>query len=137
VANIENVTMAHIHVAPAGVNGPVVVWLYPEGPPPVTIPGRFSGVLATDTITDEDVIPEAERDDCPGLEVNTFADLLTLIDAGEDPAVAEADWWTSTRTWFPRWTTALAAWRTCWRGWAGCGREGSPRSLRRPTSTRA
>jgi hypothetical protein len=51
VANIENVTMAHIHVAPAGVNGPVVVWLYPSGPPPQLIPGRSNGVLATGVIT--------------------------------------------------------------------------------------
>lgn len=51
VANIENVTMAHIHLAPAGVNGPVVVWLYPSGPPPQPIPGRSAGVLADGTIT--------------------------------------------------------------------------------------
>ncbi|WP_224996066.1 CHRD domain-containing protein [Cesiribacter sp. SM1] len=51
VANIENVRMAHIHMAPAGTNGGVVVWLYPDGPPPVLIPGRFSGILAEGTIT--------------------------------------------------------------------------------------
>jgi hypothetical protein len=51
VANITNVSMAHIHLAPAGVNGPVVVWLYPSGPPPVLIPGRTQGVLAEGTIT--------------------------------------------------------------------------------------
>jgi hypothetical protein len=51
VANIENVHMAHIHLAPVGVNGGVVVWLYPSGPPPVLIPGRFSGILAEGTIT--------------------------------------------------------------------------------------
>ena len=53
VANIENVTMAHIHLAPAEVNGPVVVWLYPSGPPPDLIEGRFSGVLAEGVITDD------------------------------------------------------------------------------------
>jgi len=53
VANIENVTMAHIHLAPAGVNGPVVVWLYPFGPPPQLIEGRFNGVLAEGVITDD------------------------------------------------------------------------------------
>jgi hypothetical protein len=51
VANIHDVTMAHIHVAPAGVNGPVVAWLYPSGPPPQQIPGRTQGVLAEGTIT--------------------------------------------------------------------------------------
>jgi hypothetical protein len=56
VANIENVSMAHIHLAPAGVNGPVVAWLYPSAPPPQLIPGRFSGVLATGTITADDLV---------------------------------------------------------------------------------
>jgi hypothetical protein len=51
VANIENVMMAHIHLGPAGVNGPVVAWLYPSAPPPALIEGRFSGVLAEGTIT--------------------------------------------------------------------------------------
>ncbi len=47
VANIENVTAAHIHLAPAGMNGPVVAPLYVSGP----ISGRFSGVLAEGVIT--------------------------------------------------------------------------------------
>ena len=56
VANIENVTMAHIHLAPPGVNGPVVLWLYPSAPPPVLIEGRFSGVLAEGTVTAANLI---------------------------------------------------------------------------------
>jgi hypothetical protein len=56
VANIENVTMAHIHLAPAGVNGPVVAWLYPAGPPPQLIEGRFNGVLAEGVITAADLV---------------------------------------------------------------------------------
>lgn len=56
-ANIQNVFMAHIHLAPAGANGPIVVWLYPEGgPPPVPIPGRFDGGLAQGTITAADLM---------------------------------------------------------------------------------
>jgi hypothetical protein len=51
VANIENVTMAHIHLAPAGVNGGVVAWLYPSSPPPQLIPGKSNGILAEGTIT--------------------------------------------------------------------------------------
>jgi hypothetical protein len=50
-ANIENVTMAHIHIGAPAVNGPVVVWLYPSAPPLQLIPGRSDGVLATGTIT--------------------------------------------------------------------------------------
>jgi hypothetical protein len=51
VANIENVIQAHIHMAPIGVNGPVVAWLYPSGPPAMLIEGRFNGVLAEGVIT--------------------------------------------------------------------------------------
>lgn len=56
VANIEDVMMAHIHLAPAGENGAVAVWLYPDGPPPQLIEGRVSGVLATGTITEADLV---------------------------------------------------------------------------------
>ncbi len=55
VSNIENVQMAHIHDAPAGENGGVVVWLYPSSPPPQLIDGRFQGVLAEGTITADDL----------------------------------------------------------------------------------
>jgi aldose sugar dehydrogenase len=56
VANINDLTQAHIHVGGAGVNGSVVVWLYPEGPPAQLIPGRFGGVLAEGTITAAELI---------------------------------------------------------------------------------
>jgi hypothetical protein len=75
VANIENVVMAHIHVAPAGVNGPVVLWLYPEGPPPQLIPGRFNGVLAQGTVTSNDLVGPLA-----GMELS---DLAALMLAGE------------------------------------------------------
>ncbi len=47
-ANLENPVAAHIHLAPAGLNGPVVAFLF--GP---TAPGegRTNGVVATGTIT--------------------------------------------------------------------------------------
>lgn len=48
VANIDNVTASHIHLAGAGVNGPVVAFLYGSVPPGG---GRTNGVLATGTIT--------------------------------------------------------------------------------------
>ena len=74
VANIENVTMAHIHLAPANENGPVVVWLYPDGFPPQLIPGRFSGVLAEGVITDADIVGETQ--------VQSLDNLIEQIRAG-------------------------------------------------------
>ena len=55
-ANIEDILQSHIHMAPAGVNGPVVVWLYPSAPPAELIPGRYSGVVAEGTITADDLV---------------------------------------------------------------------------------
>ena len=56
VANIENVRMAHIHLAPEGVNGPVGVWLYPSAPPPQLIEGVSNGILAEGVITKDDLV---------------------------------------------------------------------------------
>ena len=52
VDNIENVRMAHIHMAPAGSNGGVVAWLYG----PELIEGVFEGVLSEGVITDSDLV---------------------------------------------------------------------------------
>lgn len=73
-ANIYDVLQAHIHLAPAGVNGPVVVWLYPSAPPPVLIPGRFSGVLARGTVTAADLVGL--------LAGGTLSDLIDEMEAG-------------------------------------------------------
>lgn len=75
VANLHNVTMAHIHRAPAGENGPVVAWLYPSGPPPQLIEGRSSGVLATGTLTADNLVGQ--------LAGGTLEDLVALMRAGE------------------------------------------------------
>jgi hypothetical protein len=58
VANIENVFQAHIHMGPAGSNGPIVVWLYPSTSPPAgpTGQGRVNGVLKEGTITSANFI---------------------------------------------------------------------------------
>ncbi len=48
---ITNVIMGHIHIGAPGVAGPVAVWLYPAAPPPVAIPGSFSGLVASGMIT--------------------------------------------------------------------------------------
>jgi hypothetical protein len=81
VANIENVLMAHIHCGPPGVNGPVAVWLYPDGPPPSLIPGRFQGTLATGTVTDADVVTLPDSPACPG-GVSTLDDVLEKMRTG-------------------------------------------------------
>jgi hypothetical protein len=74
VANIVDVRMAHIHLAPAGSNGGVVVWLYPDGPPPQLIPGRTDGILAEGTFTAADLVG--------ALEGQSIADLVDEITAG-------------------------------------------------------
>jgi len=57
VEDITNVWMSHIHLAPAGTNGPIVVWLFPRNAPPPanSIPGEFDGKLAQGVITAADL----------------------------------------------------------------------------------
>lgn len=62
VANIHHVFQAHIHSAPSGVNGGIVVWLYPStavGPGP-TGGGRIQGVIAEGTITAANLVGSLE-----------------------------------------------------------------------------
>ncbi len=75
VANIENVTMAHIHLAPAGVNGGVVAWLYPDSAPPQLIPGRTNGILAEGIITSADLVG--------ALAGQSLQDLVDQMTAGQ------------------------------------------------------
>jgi hypothetical protein len=53
VANIDNVTMSHIHMAPAGVNGSIVVFLFG---PVAAGGGSSNGVIAKGTITADNLI---------------------------------------------------------------------------------
>jgi hypothetical protein len=84
-SNIENILQAHIHCGAAGVNGPIVVWLYPAPPsPPVVtlIPGRHDGVLATGTFDTSHVMARPDSAACPG-GVSSLADVLAKIRTGE------------------------------------------------------
>jgi hypothetical protein len=74
VANLDNVTQAHIHLGPAGTNGPVVVWLYPSGPPAQLIPGTTSGVLSTGVFTADNLVGP--------LAGGALIDLLNAMAAG-------------------------------------------------------
>lgn len=87
-ANIEDVLMAHIHIGGPNENGPVVVWLYPEdGPPPMLIEGRFNGVLATGTITSDDLVGQLAGQSIEALldEIesgNTYVNVHTSANPG-------------------------------------------------------
>jgi hypothetical protein len=71
VANIEDVTAAHIHLAPRGENGDIVAFLFDPAEP---IEGRTNGVLAEGTITSEDLVgPLAEA---------TLSELIDEMEAG-------------------------------------------------------
>lgn len=71
VANIENVVAAHIHLGPAGMNSPVVTFLYGEAP---AGGGRTDGVLAEGTITSADLVGP--------LTGMSLSDLIAAMEAG-------------------------------------------------------
>jgi|694.fasta_scaffold74330_5 hypothetical protein len=76
VEDITNVWMAHIHLAPTGVNGPIVVWLFPrtQQPPAQSIPGQFDGKLAEGLITAADLTGP--------LAGKSLSDLVAAMQAG-------------------------------------------------------
>jgi hypothetical protein len=67
------VTMAHLHCAPAGVNGPIVAFLFGPADPPVDV----SGKLASGTITNADILP-TDGEPC-GATINNVASLYAAI----------------------------------------------------------
>ena len=68
-----NVVAAHIHLGSAGINGPVVAFLYDAaGVPPGG--GRTNGVLAEGTITAANLIN--------GLAGHPLSDLIAAMESG-------------------------------------------------------
>ena len=91
VSNIDNIVQAHIHCAPAGVNGPIVVWFHPSktATGALTGPtGRHDGVLIEDTIAPANVrtftANTANTSACPVATPGapTFAEVLEKIRSG-------------------------------------------------------
>lgn len=61
VTDLCNITQAHIHLGEEGEDGPVVVWLYPEGgQEPELIDGPTTGTIAESVITEDDLVGEWE-----------------------------------------------------------------------------
>lgn len=82
VANINDVSAAHIHLAPPGVNGPVVAFLF-NGP---TIESA-NGVLAQGTITADDLTGPLAGQSLSGLMAeieagNTYVNVHTSANPG-------------------------------------------------------
>jgi hypothetical protein len=71
VANIQNVIASHIHLAPAGVNGPIVVFLFGPAAPGG---GRVDGPIAQGTITAANLIGP--------LAGHPLSDLITQLQSG-------------------------------------------------------
>lgn len=76
-SNIDNAFMAHIHMGPRTVNGPIVVWLYPSTAPvpgPVGS-GRHDGVLAEGMFTAANLVGP--------LAGHPLSDLIAAIQSGD------------------------------------------------------
>jgi len=67
VTDLNNVTMAHLHLGKVGKNGPSVAWLYPSAPPPKEITGPSNGVLSEGVITASDLTGPLEGKPIPDL----------------------------------------------------------------------
>lgn len=78
-SNIDNVIMAHIHCGPAGVNGPIRMWLSPvigpDGAQGLNGSGPHDGVLASGTFSPTGVV-------CPASAVGQDMPLLDAMRAG-------------------------------------------------------
>jgi hypothetical protein len=88
-SNIENITQAHIHCGPAGMNGPIMIWLYPSVTATSALPpgaGRHDGVLAEGTVsatgTNHVRVVSPTNAICTGGVAN-FAQALAKIRAGQ------------------------------------------------------
>jgi hypothetical protein len=75
VSEGTGITQAHFHCAPAGVNGPVVAFLFPFTPGGVDVDGN----LNSGTLTNADIIPTSGTDACGLPVVNNLASLAAAM----------------------------------------------------------
>ena len=75
-ANVDGITMSHIHCGASGVNGPVVVFLFHPVPSGVD----NNGVLAQGSFTAADFTPPAARPACA--TIDTIDELVDLMASG-------------------------------------------------------
>jgi hypothetical protein len=78
VNDIRNVTQAHIHMAPKGTNGGIVVWFFPSVKATAALPGgggEHHGMLAQGTFTAADLRG--------ALAGHPLSDLIAAIAAGK------------------------------------------------------
>ena len=86
-SNIDNIVQAHIHCGLPGMNGGIVVWLYPSVTSSAALTGPtgpHNGVLAEGTVVEGatlNVRPQPSSAACPG-GVATFDDVLTKMRTG-------------------------------------------------------
>lgn len=75
VFNGVAINQAHLHCAPAGVNGPIVVFLFPLGGSGPIEPGMdVNGILSEGVLTNTDIIPIEDDPNC-GVIINNIASL--------------------------------------------------------------
>lgn len=80
IADIKNVTQAHIHIAPKGTNGPIAIWLYPSPKTRTALPGGGGPVerlLVQGTFTAADFVQGATAP----LNGKTMADFVAIVNS--------------------------------------------------------
>ncbi|MGH8658225.1 MAG: CHRD domain-containing protein [Gammaproteobacteria bacterium] len=75
------VTQAHLHCAPAGVNGPVVAFLFNVAPVPGPGGVDVDGLLAEGELTNADVVPDVDfaSDPACGKTIDNIASLRAAM----------------------------------------------------------
>jgi hypothetical protein len=87
VANIHNVVAAHIHLGPAGANGPVVAFLYG---PAMAAGGRLQGVIGEGLITAADLVGPLSGEDLEAL-IDAMRSGNTYVNVHTNDGVAPTD----------------------------------------------